>query len=702
MKETNKKHILLRYSFVVGCVLIFSCAIVWDMFKTSVVYRGDWNNKADSILTQVTIIEPERGKILADNGTVLAANLQYYIPRIDWLAAGMKKDSLDKYLPALCDSLAVLEPSHTAEQWQQELTESYNRITSNKKKKNHSYRLIRRLLTHGEWERLKTFPFFKGYGLKKGILYSERQTKRSKPYGSMASRSIGNVGQDQTSSSIRGRSGLEMALDSMLYGQPGEATRIQLTNNIVNHESKPATPGYDITTTINVALQDIVETELYDMCHETEARWGTCVLMEVSTGEIKAISNLEWNDKAGDYIEGRNNAVLGYEPGSVMKPISMMIALEDGIVGNIDTPIPTGTTWLYEGRAINDPHGGAQLTPRQIIETSSNVGMSKIIVKKYGSNPGGFYDRLESMGFFEPFHSGIGGEQSPIIHRLGNTRADRVALTRMAFGYSTLIPPLSTLAMYNAIANDGKYVRPHLVKKLTREGEPDSIVPVTYIRRQVCSPENAQKLRIMMHDVVWGSRGTARKWVQDERVPIAGKTGTAYTINSDGHYGTQKRLAFCGFFPYDNPKYSCIVLMLGANRGAGASSGMVLKNIALKMYARGLLGSAPSYAVTLDKDGKPITKAASQATFIASTNPKQATRVKKGLAIKDAKVFQQPTTVRGGVPDVRGLAVRDAIRRLEDAGLCVRFSGTGYVVGQSLTAGTSFARGQVINLTLRH
>lgn len=701
MKETNKKHILLRYSLVVGIVLAFSAAIVWDMVKTSVIYAGDWNAKADSILTQETVIEPERGKLLADNGTVLAANLQYFTARVDWLSAGIKKDTLMKYLPALADSLAVLEPSRNAQQWQEELAGAYERITTDKKKKNHSYRLIRRLLTHGEWERLKTFPYF-NKGQNRSGLYSERETKRCKPYGSMASRSIGTVGESETRKGLHGRSGLEMALDTMLYGVPGKATRIQLTYNIVNHESVPAKPGYDITTTINIALQDIVENELYDMCKETDARWGTAVLMEVATGEIKAISNLQWDDNFNDYIEGVNNAVLGYEPGSVMKPISMMIALEDGIVNNIDEPMPTGTSWLYEGRVINDPHGGAQLTPRQIIETSSNVGMSKIIVKKYGSNPGGFYDRLKGMGFFEPFHSGIGGERTPNIKRLGNTRADRVALTRMAFGYSTLIPPLSTLAIYNAIANDGKYVRPHLVKKLTREGEPDSIVPVTYIRQQVCSPENAQKLRIMMHDVVWGSRGTARKWVQDERVPIAGKTGTAYTITSDGHYGTQKRLAFCGFFPYDNPKYSCIVLMLGANRGAGASSGMVLKNIALKMYARGLLGNEPNYAMTVDKDGKQVQKAPSQATLFASTNPKHTSNVKKGLAMQHAKVFQQPAPTQGGVPNVRGLAVRDAIRRLEDAGLCVRFSGNGYVVGQSLAAGSQYARGQVINLTLKH
>ncbi|MBR3101111.1 MAG: transpeptidase family protein [Muribaculaceae bacterium] len=698
MKKTNKKYILARYSLVVGVMLLFSAFIVWDMFKTSVMYSNDWNRKADSILTSEVPIEPERGKLLADNGTVLAANLQYYTLRIDWFTAGIKDSVLMKNIDPLCDSLAAFDNSRTANQWKEKLLGDREKILNNKTKRNRAYRVFRRMLSHGEYERVKRFPFFNLAKNKNGLYY-ERESKRCKPYGSMASRSIGSVGKDSTSSTLHGRSGLEMALDTLLYGKPGVAKHIQLTHSIVKAESVPAVKGYDITTTINVALQDIVETELYNMLHETDARWGTAVLMEVATGEIKAISNLEWKEQFGDYVEGRNNAVLGYEPGSVMKPISMMVALEEGVISNIDEPIVTGTSWMYEGRVITDPHGGAQLTPRQIIETSSNIGMSKITVKRFGSNPGGFRNKLEQMGFFEPFHSGIGGEQTPIIHKLGNTRADRVALTRMAFGYSTLIPPLSTLAMYNAIANDGKYVRPHLVKKLSREGEPDSIIPVTYIRKQVCSPENAQKLRTMIHDVVWGSRGTARKWVQDDKVEIAGKTGTAYTITPDGHYGTTKRLAFCGFFPYEKPRYSCIVLMLGANRGAGASSGMVMRNVARKMYARGFLGGAPSYQQA-GTEAKEV--AQNFATLYASTNKKTNNNVKKGLSMNKATVFKTPEAMKQGVPNVRGLRIRDAIARLENAGLCVRFNGAGYVVEQSLAAGTPFTRGQVINLRLTH
>ena len=706
MKQNNKRHILMRYGIVVGIMLVFSTMIASKLFKTTVVQASEWNKKAESVLTDTVPIEPERGKLLADNGSVLAANLQYYIVRIDWFTDGIKTDTLMKDIGALCDSLAAFDNSMDAAQWKKKILQDRKNILDaanhpapgKKPRKNRAYRLFPYMLTHKEYERVRQFPFLRRPKNKNGFYY-EKHNRRMKPYGDMASRSIGNVGEDSLSSSIHGRSGLEMALDSLLYGKPGVAQSIQLTNGIVRAESVPAVKGYDITTTINVQLQDIVENELNDMCIESGADWGTCVLMEVATGEIKAISNLERNPTTGEYVEGVNHAVLGYEPGSVVKTISMMVALEDGIVTDINAPIATGSDWMYAGRNISDrPHGAATRTPREIIETSSNIGMAKLIVKDYGQNPGGFRKRLEEMGFFEPFHSGIAGEMVPNYPVLGNKNWDKLSLTRQAYGYATTIPPLYTLAIYNAIANDGKFVRPHLFKKLSREGEPDSIIPVTYVRQQVCSPENAQKLRIMLRDVVWGSHGTARHWVQDKRVEIAGKTGTAF-INAAGQYGAKKRLAFCGFFPYDKPKYSCIVLMLGADRGAGACSGMVLKNIALKMYARGLLGSMPDYTETVKdqpKDGK------SYPTLFASMADNKANNIRRGLGIEKPHTYARPQRIEKGVPNVIGLNVREAIKMLEDAGLNVSFTGSGMVTGQSLAAGSQYARGQRINLRLRN
>ena len=692
-------------------MLLFSAIIVWDLFKTTTLQGKEWNEKANSVLMTTTAIEPERGKLLADNGTVIAANLQYYVPRIDWFTGGIKEDSLMKDIGPLSDSLAAFDPSLTATEWKKKILEDRKNIMDEAKKvypdgkkgkKNRAYKLFPYMLTHKEYERIRQFPFLRRDKNKNGFYY-EKHSRRIKPYGGLAARSIGNVGQNEKSSSVHGHSGLEMALDSLLYGQPGEAKNIQLTNGIVSAESLPAVKGYDITTTINVHLQDIVENELNDMCLETGAVWGTCVLMEVATGEIKAISNLERNPTTGEYVEGVNHAVLGYEPGSVVKTISMMVALEDGIVNDIEQPIPTGSDWMYAGRNISDrPHGAATRTPREIIETSSNIGMAKLIVKDYGNNPGGFRKRLEEMGFFDPFNTGIGGEMVPNFPVLGNKNWDKLSLTRQAYGYATTIPPLYTLAMYNAIANDGKFVRPHLVKKLSREGEPDSIIPVTYIRKQVCSPENARKLRLMLHDVVWGDHGTARHWVKDSCVEIAGKTGTAFT-NASGQYGAQKRLAFCGFFPYDKPKYSCIVLMLGADRGAGACSGMVLKNIARKMYARGLLGLTPDYATDSNKGKKDKNKdAKNYPTLFASMNDNATKTIKKSLGVKNTHRYARPAKVEKGVPDVVGLNIREAIKLLEDAGLIVNFTGSGMVTGQSLSAGSQYARGQHIQLRLRN
>ena len=698
MKQNNKRHILLRYAIVVGVMLLFSAMILWCMFKLTVVHAQEWNVKANTVLDSIIYTPPERGRLLADDGTELAANLEFYVVRIDWLARGIKEDTLKKYIGPLCDSLAAFDNSLTAAQWREKITGDRQAIldaAKQKVKRNHAYRLFQKMLSHKEYERVHSFPFFRKPINQSGF-YCEKIPRRTKPYGTMAGRSIGNL--DSTRS--HGISGLERALDTLLYGEPGIARHLQLTNGIIPVESVPAVKGYDITTTINVQLQDIVEHELNAMCLETGAEWGTCVLMEVATGDIKAISNLKRSeDNPGEYVEGINYAVLGYEPGSVVKTISMMVALEDGIVTDIEKQWATGYSWAYAGgNPITDSHGAPSRSARQIIETSSNIGMAKIITQKYGSNPPAFRERLEGMGFFEPFHLGIAGEETPVFSKADVKDGGRVVLSRQAYGYGSRIPPLCTLAMYNAIANDGKYVRPRLFKKLSREGEPDSIIPVTYIRDQVCSPENAAKLRLMLHDVVWGSHGTARHWVQDSTVEIAGKTGTAFEV-INGKYGARKRLAFCGFFPYENPKYSCIVLMLGADRGAGASSGMVMRNIARKMYAHGLLGTASEFAAK-KKDKKDAEK--SYPTLFASMNDNKSKSLQRGLGLKSSHRYARPAKAEHGVPNVIGLDIREAIRLLENAGLKVNFTGSGMVVAQSLSAGSQYTRGERINLRLKN
>ncbi|MGM9803872.1 MAG: penicillin-binding protein [Muribaculaceae bacterium] len=695
-KKSNKFSILFRYEMILGLMLVFALLIVLELTRTTFILDDQFKARAAEFSEKEGVITPARGRILSDNGSILAADVTTFVARLDFGSEGTAVDSLRKHLPALCDSLAHFRPGKTSKEWQETLTREIN------KRKDTAFPLFSRL-EMDDINRLKKFPYFNLKGVNTGFYY-EGFKVRKKPFGLMASRSIGKVEEDTLTREIHGASGLEKALDPYLYGEKGVSRRVQVTSGMAKVVKKPTVPGYDVTTTINVALQDIVEEQLLEVMTEVEAEWGTCVLMEVATGEIKAISNLQWSKRYEKYIEGINHAVLGYEPGSVMKPISMMIALEDGLVNDINQPIQTGRLVTYEGRNITDPHGGAALTPRQIIETSSNIGMSKIITsgfskdKGFAKEPDKFRQRLEEMGFFEPFNTGIFGEREPVVHKMTNSKADHVALTRVCYGYSTLIPPLHTLAMYNAIANNGHYVCPRLVKKFSREGEPDSIVGVRYVRHRVCDSINAAKLRLMLHDVVWGEHGTGRS-LRDDEVELSGKTGTCYATekvdSNKSRYTNKKRVTFCGFFPYEQPRYSCIVLMYGANRGAAGASGRVMLQVAKKLYSRGLLG--------IKAKNKEVTNPAN-ATFYASSNTKRRQDVTSTLNLRQVNTFSTPNTATGNntVPNVRGLCATEAINKLERAGLLVNINGSGYVSGQSIAPGTPFKRGQSITLSLSH
>jgi cell division protein FtsI (penicillin-binding protein 3) len=372
----------------------------------------------------------------------------------------------------------------------------------------------------------------------------------------------------------------------------------------------------------------------------------------------------------------------------------MMIALDDGIVKDVNQVISTGRAFAYAGgRPITDSHSAESMPVKEVIERSSNIGMAKIITSRYGDNPGAFYSRLKKLGFLSPMHTGIAGEQVPHIDSVANNRGGRIALSRMCYGYSTEIPPLYTLSIYNAIANDGKYVRPRLVDGLITE-DLDSVMPVSYMGNGVaCTPKTAELMRMMLTNVVWGEHGTG-KLLRNDKVRIAGKTGTCYIIENGGYNTGKKRLAFCGFFPAENPIYSCIVLTCYPKQnafGAASTSGTVLKNIALKMYSRGMLNNSSDYT---DRERKP-----SQPTFYASSSKKSVDQVRNDLTIGTIKQYK-PGKTHTGTPDVRGYNLRDAINILESAGIDVSFHGTGYVIAQSLSPGTPIAHGSRINLTL--
>ena len=709
MAGNNKRHILIRYGVITVLFVAFGIIVLGKLFSTTVIEASDWNRRAKEELSRVDTIAPERGNILADNGNILACNLKVYDIKIDlrhekvnahirknrgipWNKIDSLADSLDTYYPRI-ENLHQHPDTFQKYSWHAKLKKEFEKQPD---KRNRALRLARNK-TLEDFERIKSFPYlkdFKGKGTR-NPLYRQNRNVRIYPYGKMAYRSIGRVNENQQTREIHGYSGLEMALDSLLYGKPGLAKRVAMTSGISNWVTTPAKRGYDIHTTINIDLQEMLEDELQKVCEEAGAEWGTAVLMEVATGEIKAISNIELLDN-GTYGEALNRAVLPFEPGSVMKPISLMIAFEDKLVNSVNDMVDCSPF-----QRTNDPHGSGPKNMKQVIEQSSNTGIARVIFRGYANDPEKWWERLAGLGFFEPMRTGIAGECTPRIRRLTPTDAHgnnitmtarHLDLARQAYGYNTELPPLFTLSVYNAIANDGVYVRPHLVKSLIDENGKDSVLRIRNIRDSICSPRTARMVRECIREVVWGEHGTARL-VRDDRVEIAGKTGTAYPVEHGVYNHAKRRYAFAGFFPYENPQYSCIVLVLGnAGNSANRTSGQVLKNMAVKMYSRGMLRNVSTYTAT-KSDSKPVLAAST------SVSRKQVARAIGASSVRRAKTAEPGAD--GTVPSVIGYDAPSALKLLEQRGLNVRLSGTGHVVAQSLSPGAPLRKGDKIVLKLR-
>lgn len=703
-KKNNKAHILFRYGLITIGFVLFGVVILVKLFSTTVIEAHDWNDRARSELSRIDTIAPERGNILADNGNILACNLKVYDIKIDlrhdkikrmkivpWSSIDSLADSLDRYYPRIANLLS--QPADTIKKysWHTRLKKEFEKPDSLRPR---ALRLAQKK-TLEDYDKIKGFPFLKDI---KGRhpLYKETRNTRIYPYGRMAYRSIGRVNENRETRQIHGYSGLEKDLDSLLYGKPGLAKKVALTNGISNWIATPPQRGFDIHTTIDIDLQDMLEEELHKICAEANAEWGTAILMEVKTGEIKAISNIELLED-GTYGEALNRAVLPYEPGSVMKPISLMIAFEDGLVKSVNDMVDCSPFMK-----TSDPHGSGMKTMKQVIEQSSNPGIARVIFRGYSQNPEKWYDRLAGLGFFEPIRSGIAGESTPRIRRLTakNSKGHNITMTarhldlaRQAYGYNTELPPLFTLSVYNAIANDGKYVRPHLVKSLIDENGVDSVLKISYIRDSICSAATARKVRECIHEVVWGDHGTARL-VRDDRVCVVGKTGTAYPVEKGVYNHAKRRYAFAGFFPYENPQYSCMALVLSsAGNSANRTSGQVVKNMAIKMYSRGMLNNASTYTAE-KKESSPIVSASTKGNM---------GKIAGALGIKNLKRVKTANTGHNNLmPDVKGYDLPSAIRILESCGINVRTRGTGHVVSQSIPPGSTYRRGDNIVLSLRN
>ncbi len=683
---------VIKHRHYVVCLIIVAviCYILLHLMDTTVIHSENWNNKAMSDLSKTEIIYPERGDILACDGSILATNAQYYTIRIDYRSEKFMEDIYIDSMDVMCDSLAKYFPIRNAKEWKERLM---SQMKKPKNRRSRSFKILDNV-TYDKYLKLKTFPFFRINNPNKNGLVKEEKMRRINPYGDMAILSIGAVGETKNREK-HGIWGLERALDSLLYGRAGITKKVPLTTKLVNWTDTPAVAGYTVKTTIDIGMQDILENELMAVLNVNQANWGTAILMEVATGDIKAISNLERDSTTGEYIEAMNRAIVGYELGSVMKTFSMAIALEDGLVNNLDSMIDTRQPFRYGGgRPITDSHFVPAMPVKDVLMHSSNIAIAKIMTRYFGHDLDGWVARVKSTGFTEKLNSGIAGEYRPTFEKLDLDRGGKVTFSRQTYGYNVLVPPLHMLSIYNAIANDGKYVRPRLAKELIKDGKVDSVLPVTYVRERLCSEKKAKILQDMLYKVVFDN-GTA-KLLRSDIVEIAGKTGTANIIKNGKHIYGRNRVTFCGYFPAKNPMYSCIVVIEDAKKypkGAPSASGTVLKNTALKMFSRGLLNNSSDYKDKTTPNTKPI--------LFASLDQNKCKVLKDELGLSFPGQFNaSENVVDSGIPNLVGFGVRDAINILEKNGYNAVVSGSGYVVKQEPIAGTMVSPGTTVKITL--
>ncbi len=710
--KTRRRHIYGRYIIISVALLLLSTLCVVSLINTTAIHADEWVAKANRSYFDTTRVAPIRGEIYADDGSILATNLNYYNIRIDFQASRFKTLDYKNSIDSLADTLARYYPTRNAAQWREYLSKPLK--VKKRVNRTHGF-LVLEEISAAEVAKLKKFPYFRrSQNPNRTGLIVERVLVRSYPYGDMARLSIGRVSETKECREKHGYSGLEHALDSILFGKYGISEKVHYPGcGVAWHPIEKRENGASITTTIDITIQDILEHELSKMILSCKAEWGCAIIMDVASGDIKAISNLEPNKRRTACTEGRNRVVQGFEPGSVIKVISMLSALEKGYA-KLNDVYSIGSAYSYAGgKPIKDTHSPAALPVSRFIEYSSNIGMTKLITPQYENNLNGFREDLRELGFFDRLNTGMANEVRPYYPTLDVRAGGRVSLSRMTFGYSTRVPPLYTCAVYNAIANDGKFVRPRLVKAIHYSDGNDSIIPVTYVRDRICSSKNAKILRKMMHDVVWGEGGTA-KTLKNSIVEIAGKTGTAgialerplgpdgkpdKSIPFKGGYreGRHNRVAFCGFFPYENPKYTCMVVISDPQGpfGAAMTCGTVLRDVALKLYSRGMLNNSSDYAQNPAEASSP--------TLYGSYNDKRTNMLHKDLGIRSVnKLTIAPDTINNNftVPDVTGLGIREALVRIEQSGMRVKFSGTGYVTDINPPAGTNVLPGSTIDITL--
>jgi cell division protein FtsI (penicillin-binding protein 3) len=696
-----KRDILWRIYFSYAFMVVLGIGILVQATRVQTVRGSYYRELADSLTTSYREIDAIRGNIYAADGSLLATSVPIYDIRMDLKADGLKKDIFEEKIDSLGDGLSRIFGDASGREYTRRLREARRAG-----KRNY---LIKRNIDYQQLQAVKELPIF-NLGRYKGGLVVEQKSKREMPFRHLAKRTIGYA--------INGVApvGLEGAYDKTLAGEHGKRLMQKIAGGVwmpIN-EGEEIAPmnGHDIITTLDINIQDVAEAALLRTLENNAADHGCVVVMEVATGQIKAIANLGRDSEAGAYYEKYNYAVgESMEPGSTFKLASLMVGLERGdFTLNDSVDIERGKVKFFD-RQMKDSeeHDHRNMSVTDLFAISSNVGVSKLIQQHYGKQPKVFVDGLKKLGLGSSIGLEITGEGKPLIKDPQGKGWSGVTLPWMSVGYETRFTPLQLLMFYNAVANNGVMMKPYLVSEIRNFGKVEQKFTPMVVKDQIASKTTIAAARTMLEAVVENGTG---KNLKSDQYTAAGKTGTAQVANDRFGYkeSMRYRASFAGYFPADNPKYSCIVVIVNPKKGLYYGSyvaGPVFKEIADKVYASIInpaleeekKESAPRYLVLkngaheptlevlklLDADYRELDQ---DAEWVSAES--DSTRV----------TISALTVNRQKVPKVTGMGLQDAMYLLENAGLRVVPVGKGKVKRQSIPAGSTARKNQQIVIEL--
>jgi cell division protein FtsI (penicillin-binding protein 3) len=692
-----KKSILVRVRIAFLGIVVFAICVAAKIGHIQIVEGEKWTKMAEEIMFDYKIVKATRGNIYSDNGSLLATDLPFYKVAIDPTLA--KKEIFDQGI----DSLSMLLSRY----YKDKSSTDYKQMLKDARSTGKQYLIVnRKQINYQTKKEMQTWPIFRGGRYKGGVIF-EKMDVRYRPFNNLSRRTVGYVNEDGDGA------GLEYSFDQALGGQDGEALFQKIAGGtwkpVFDANNIKAVDGLDIQTTIDINLQDVAETSLHKHMAQHDADEGTVVVMEVKTGHIKAISNLT-RDGKGNYSEQFNHAVGGsMEPGSTFKLVTMMALLEDTNIELSDS-IKTGNgEYTFYNKKVRDHHEGGYgtITIKQSFELSSNVAMAKLIDKHFGLRPEKFLDYVDQLKLSKPLGLQINGEAYPKIKRPKEKGWSGITLPWMAYGYGFEMSPLHTLAIYNAVANDGKMIKPMFVTAIQQADNLKKEFETEVLTNKICSNKTLNQLKLLLDGVV--ENGTAKN-LKDANYRIAGKTGTA-VILENGKYTKRYITSFVGYFPAHAPKYSAIVVVKnpkGWQQYGNNVAGPVFKEIADNIYSRDIqLHLAMEKKKVLEPGVFPTIRAGKQDELTMLTNElgvstHTTTEEEWVKATKNgnAVVWKKNGLVQELVPDVMGMTFRDAIYLLEKSGLRVVHEGKGRVSEQSIPAGTRFGKGARIYIRL--